>query len=511
MLLLAAVFIFISSSAFAAPDRYVLITLLHTNDMHATVMPENGSSGLAKIATMAKRVRAEMPNVVFLDGGDIIHGSFEDYLYGGKAVISSMNAAGYEVATFGNHEFDFGLDTTRDTIHTAVFPFISANIKDRATGGQWNGLPPYIIKTIDGVRIAVFGLATLQTVDLEWPSRIAEVKFEDPIAEAKALVPELHKQADVVVALSHLGYGMDQQLARQVEGIDFIIGGHSHTVIDKWTWVGNTMITQAGAMAAFLGRIDFIVKVGDTGVSIASVNGKNGLVWSKPGRTPLDKDYPQSPLIPVTADIHDDPAVVAAYMPYRQKARMVLDEVIGQTPEGVTGTVGDESPAANLVADSIRTVMGSDVAAVDPASVSGALTPGPITVQSAFSLIGGYTRQHLVKVEMTGAALKDLLEFYLTKKKTPALVVSGMTLSYQNGASSAPRITAINISGSPFDPSKVYTAASQAYVVMDWMEKHPEIKVVSEPKTTTREAIVDFIRANKTINYKPEGRVVKVK
>ncbi|MDH7602785.1 MAG: bifunctional UDP-sugar hydrolase/5'-nucleotidase, partial [Armatimonadota bacterium] len=363
-------------------SQWTLVTVLHTNDIHGNVAPRNDSGGLARAATLVRQIRTVMPNVVLLDAGDIIHGTPEDYLSRGKATISAMNAASYDAAATGNHEYDFGLDALEEVISTATFPFLAANV-NATSGENWNGLAPSIVLNAGGIRIGVIGLATLETVSLHWPGSIKDIRVYDPIETAKLLVPKVRESVDVLIILSHLGIDLDRILAREIDGIDFIIGGHSHTAIDQWEWVGNTLIAQTGAYCRALGRIDFIVRKNGTKAEIWSVNGKTRR-WNELPRPPLGLRYPDGPLVAVGNSIEEDRSVLQAYLPFRKNADKYLSQEVGFAQTDIPGRTDsqDESPSANLMADAVREFAQSDVAIVDANAVGARkLTKGPIRVE----------------------------------------------------------------------------------------------------------------------------------
>jgi 5'-nucleotidase len=505
-ILITILLVFALAHAALAAD-YVLITLLHTNDLHGNVLASRG--GLAKTATLVRQIRAEMPNVLLLDAGDMVHGSYEDYLSGGKATISAMNAVGYSAAATGNHDYDFGPDVVRNITSTATFPMLAANVKDRVTGQTWGNVLPYTILNVSGVKVAVLGLTTLETVTLNWPSTVSEIRVDDPTETARVLVPELRKQADVVVLLSHLGNELDLKLASMVPGIDFIIGGHSHTIVSKWKWVGDTMITQAGNNGRYLGRIDFIASVEEGGAKIMSVNGKNGRLWNELDRTPLDKTYPTSPLIRISSALPDDEAVVEAYKSFRHIANGVLSESIGEAlaPVPLTPAESGESPAGGLVADAVRSLAKSDVAVVDSASVVSGLTEGRIRLKHAFGLISGWTRQQIIVVRMKGSDLSLGLSANILRKKALHLQVSGVSLAYKSSGSRRATISGLRVGGLPIDQARDYTVAGQAYVIQEFLKAGPSVQVVSEFESTIREAIALYVRTSKNITPPPAGRI----
>lgn len=495
----------LTTSRAAADARYTLITLLHTNDMHSSVVPRNGEGGLARATTLIRQIRAEMPNVVLLDAGDIIHGQPEEYFSGGQAIIGAMNVAGYDVAATGNHEYDFGLPVLQAIMKSAAFPFLAANVH-AAGDGQWDRLKPYIIKDVDGVRLGILGLATLDTITLHWPPNIKDLVIEDPIETAKKLVPELRKQADVIIVLSHIGVKVDKMLAEQVPGIDFIVGGHSHTALTQWTWVGNTLIVQTGSHARNLGRIDFIVRKDENGAQVVSVNGKDGHSWNELPRTALGKKYPDAPLIPLTSDIPEDPAVVDEYRPYRESVDRAFAQVIGKAASPVPGGIG-ETPASDLVADAVRWLTDSDIAVIDAASVPpDGLKGGDITFGEAYGLIGGYTRQQIIVGRMKGTDIQKALNAEFARKHAVWLTLSGGLITYKLTGSD-PVITTFSVGGQPLEAGRDYTVAAQSYIMMEMMDLAPATQVVSERKETTREAIRKYIESKGTLEAPSTERI----
>ncbi|MBC8136695.1 MAG: metallophosphatase, partial [Fibrella sp.] len=233
----------------AVEDMPVPLTLLHTNDLHGHVWHPDEPRGLVRLASFVQQVRADMPNVLLLDAGDIIHGTPEEKAFHGMAILDAMNALRYDVATVGNHEFDFGQKVFKNALAHARFPLLSANVVEEKSGEPWGGLKPWTVLTSGGVRVGVFGLTTPTTVQIEWPRTLEGIVFADPLAAARKAITQLRDDAkvDCVIALSHLGYEDDKKLAAAVTGMDIIIGGHSHTMLDQQIWVNGVLIAQTGA------------------------------------------------------------------------------------------------------------------------------------------------------------------------------------------------------------------------------------------------------------------------
>ncbi|GGK65955.1 metallophosphatase [Rufibacter glacialis] len=262
------------SLAFGASTP-IKLTILHTNDMHSRIDPfpndgrkNGGLGGMARRATLVKQIRAQEPNVLLLDAGDIWQGTPYFNFFGGELEYKLMSQMGYDAATLGNHDFDNGLEGLQKQLPHASFPFLIANydfsgsiLKDR--------FKPYKVFVKEGVRVGVFGLG-IQLAGLVADTHYAGVKYLDPVATAQKMVKALREEekADLVICLSHLGYKYeseridDRKLATQVSGMDLIIGGHTHTFLDEPEKITHasgheTLVNQVGWSGINLGRIDF--------------------------------------------------------------------------------------------------------------------------------------------------------------------------------------------------------------------------------------------------------------
>jgi 5'-nucleotidase len=256
-----------------------LITILHTNDVHSQIdpLPANdrnaGKGGVARRATLVKRLRAENPNTLLIDAGDAFQGTTYFNLYKGVVEYKAMTAIGYDIGTLGNHDFDNGVEALAEAMKYAKFEFVSANYDTRGTAIE-NRVKPYVVRELGGVRIGVFGLG-IKLEGLNPPESFKGVKYYDPVKVSQGAVKVLRERerCAMVVCASHLGYYPnpkgdevgDSQVAAQVDGIDFIASGHTHTfmqqpVIAKQPGGGNTVIFQVGKSGIYLGRVDFTVR-----------------------------------------------------------------------------------------------------------------------------------------------------------------------------------------------------------------------------------------------------------
>jgi 5'-nucleotidase len=273
--------------AFAAPllepkPGETLITILHTNDTHSQIDPigENdrqyaGKGGVARRATLVKRIRKENPNTLMIDGGDVFQGTPYFNFYKGEVEYKSMSLIGYDVVTLGNHDFDNGVDALVAAMKFANFDFVSTNYDVRGTPLE-KLVKPYVVRVLGGVRVGLFGMG-ISPANLITPENFKGVTYLDPVRMARGVVKVLRGQerCTLVVGMSHLGYYPearqgavgDTQVASQVDGIDFIASGHTHTfmeqpVLTKQPSGNNTIIFQVGRSGIYVGRVDFKLRQG---------------------------------------------------------------------------------------------------------------------------------------------------------------------------------------------------------------------------------------------------------
>src|SRR5262249_15452758 len=213
-----------------------VITILHTNDTHSQIdpLPDNdrnaGKGGVARRATLVKRIRKENPNSLLIDAGDVLQGTPYFNFYKGEVEYKAMSAIGYDAGTLGNHEFDNGVEALAAALKFANFDIVSANYDVRGTVLEGR-VKPYVVKTVSGIRVGLFGLG-VSPVALITPDNFKGVTYNDPVIVARDVVKKLRdeERCALVVCMSHLGYNADAKsgdsfVASQVDGIDFIASG----------------------------------------------------------------------------------------------------------------------------------------------------------------------------------------------------------------------------------------------------------------------------------------------
>ena len=266
----------VSLSSFKTDIKH--ITILHTNDVHSHIDPfamddprNPNMGGVARRASLIETIRQEHPNVLLLDAGDIFQGTPYFNYYGGELEFKLMSMMKYDLSTIGNHDFDNGVDGLTAQMPHATFEFISANYDFKNTSMD-GFVKPFKIFNKNGIKVGVFGLG-IELKGLVDKLMYKETVYNNPVETAQDMVRILKKEqkCDLIICLSHLGYKYnkedsnkisDLKLAELTKDIDLIIGGHTHTFLDKPTIVKNlegkeVLVNQVGCYGINLGRIDF--------------------------------------------------------------------------------------------------------------------------------------------------------------------------------------------------------------------------------------------------------------
>lgn len=253
------------------------LTILHTNDQHSRIEPFDSSytrnpnqGGFARRAALIQKIRKEENNVLLLDSGDIFQGTPYFNFFGGELEFKLMSMMGYDASTMGNHDFDNGLEGFKKVLPNAKFPFLCSNydFKNTILDGQTS---PYKIFNKNGIRVGIFGVG-IELDGLVGKKSYGETVYLDPIEIAQQYSEFLRKdkKCDLVICLSHIGYDYkdtpnrisDKHLAAKTEGIDLILGGHTHTFLpEPQSFLNkagkNVLVNQVGWAGLLLGKIDF--------------------------------------------------------------------------------------------------------------------------------------------------------------------------------------------------------------------------------------------------------------
>ncbi len=365
------------------------VTILTTSDLQSTILPyktkQGEFGGLAKIKTIKRQYKGKGDVVILVSTGDDLFGPFYT-IFHGKPEMEGMSLTGYDVVCPGNHEFDYGLEIYKDALKFAKFDVVCSNLsfQDQFLKGK---IRPWVIKSYDGLKIGFFGLMTPELFRVTNPGKGIYLD-KNLIDVSKNMVKLLQgKGCDLIIALTHIGFDLDRQIAENVDGIDVIVGGHDHEFIFKK--VRNTYIVHDGVKGKFVGALSF-----DYEGKMRNVN------WN---------------LIPVDSTVEADTSVNALMTKYWNTYEAKLNTKIGYTKvpldarKAVVRT--RESNLGDLIADSwLSWFKDADAALVSGGSIRGdrIYPAGPITYKTVNSILP--FRNEIMEVELTGDELKRVLE-----------------------------------------------------------------------------------------------------
>ena len=406
---------------------------------------EGKLGGMAHVATVIKRLRAENPGATLLvDAGDTWHGAGFSVVDKGVSMVKIMNAIGYDVMAPGNWEFVYSKEHLLSLVKQAKFPVVAFNVTDR----DWDEpvFTPYVMKKVGELNVAVIGLTYPWTALTSAVSGAAQWwKFGIREESARELIAEIREQhdPDLVLLVSHGGYGLDQKFAQRVDGIDVLVSGHTHDpVFEPIVW-NNTIIYQGGAHGKYVANLD--VRVKDKKIVAFSYD----LVKVQ-----------QSVTVP---DPEIEKLVNEAYAPHEAK----LGEVVGRSEVMIYRRDYWQSPMGNMLTDGLRAVTGADIAFFPAWRYGATLLPGDITVEDVYNVVP--TAGTINTFKMTGKALKRLMNNTLngfldrdpySRVGGDMIRFSGMELVYDVSRADGERAVSLTIGGQPIPDDREYTVAS---------------------------------------------------
>jgi 5'-nucleotidase/UDP-sugar diphosphatase len=505
ILILCSIFLLLIPFAYGDATE---IRILHVNDFHGFAEPYQpfGSNeslgGISFLAHRANQLRSEKPTL-FLAAGDMIQGNNWANLSQGESVIELMNLIGFDAMVVGNHEFDFGQEVLKRRISEASFPVLGANVRGM------EGLKPYVIKELEGIKVAVIGVVTEDTPVSTSPKNVMGLEFLSPFSVTEKYIRELRDRVNLIVVLSHIGFSVDRKLAEGVKGIDVIVGGHSHTRVAKPVRIGGTLIAQAWEHGKALGVLDLTVQ-----------NGKL-----------VEWDGHLEDIRPKQGD--EDPKVQSLVEDYSRKVNSVMDVTIGETGVELDGenVRRKETNLGDLIADILREVSGADAAIINGGGIRASLKQGEIKIKDIYTILP--FDNYVVSIKLTGEQIRQALEHGLSgieewEGRFPQ--VSGLTVTYSRSAPRGSRIQSILIRGKPIDLSRQYQVAtndfmaaggdgyrafgeailsSKDFEIVGGMMKG-ETLAYSDSGRWIRDVVIGSIREKKKISPRVEGRIVEV-
>jgi len=487
------VFAVLATAAFGqeepgAPRAQAALTLLQINDVYSTT-PVDGSGGLARVATIKRRLSAGGRPVFMALAGDFLSPSVASSVFKGEQMVAALNAAGLDFATFGNHEFDFGIDVLTQRMSESKFQWVVSNVLDARTGKAIGSAVPYVVRDIGSIKVGFIGLC-LTSAQIS-PAVRGSFRFINPMEAAAQYIPLLERQgANVIVAITHLTFAEDRALVARFPRIDLVIGGHEHfpiTAVEQ-----HALISKAGSDAKFVARID---------------------VGRAPGGT-LERFYE---LIPVTSAIPDEPETARVVADFESRLGKELDTVVGTTSTPLDATdvrLVQETGLGNLIADAIRADVDAEIGLSNAGGARGSrvYAAGPLTRRTLLSI---HPFGNIVcKIAVSGRVLLSALSSGVSKLPAGAgqfPQLSGVTMKVDVRGPPGNRVSDVRVNGEPLVLDRTYTVALPDFALKGGdnyaMFVDQKVLVDAQSGDLVVTALEKYIAAKREVAPAIEGRI----
>lgn len=435
-------------SACAQSQQHSL-TILHTNDMHASFVPHDAFwvkgtpkplvGGFKELEFTIDSMRKTDHDILLLDAGDVMTGNpIADLEFDGAqggALFAMMNMIGYDAWCLGNHDFDISQANLRRLTAIAKFPTLSANVVDTLGKYPVNN-EPYTMVEKDGLRIGIIGVMSQDLYHLVNQNSLVGIKVLDPVATTQHWIDELTPKTDLLIALTHEGVDEDSVLASRVAGLNIIVGGHSHTRLRHPKVVNGVIIVQTGSNCENLGVLDVTVE----NRSVVTHDGQLIQLW-------YHNDRPVSRL--------------SAFV---DSVQQVIDKdynVVLATLKSDWRRSNGESGIGDFVVDAQRAAAHADVAFMNNSGIRADVSAGPLTKKDLFEVMP--FRNILTTFQLSGKQLKDVVLHCL--KEREGVSFSGITCTWKRSGTHEPEIVSMTVDGKPLDGDRMYSCAASDYFV----------------------------------------------
>jgi 5'-nucleotidase / UDP-sugar diphosphatase len=476
------------------------IAIINTADVHGHLIYElanggyysvdevNVQMGLPLIKTLVDELRSKHEHSLFIDSGDLFHGTNEANEGEGQGVVEAVNLLGYDAMVAGNHDFNFGFDRLKEIEGQLNFPILTANVLKE-------GKPvfeQYKVVDIGGKKLGLFGLTVPESrSNMNITDSNSHVEFEDPEVAARRVIPILKEQGvDAIILISHLGDDIDAELVKVVDGIDLVLSGHHHWLYKEAKKVNNTYIVEAGSYS--------------THVGLAQVYFKNGKVSAVDWEVLQESDKTKQ-----------DPEVAAVAEKYHQIALEKGKEIVGHSKVKLNGIRSQvrtkETNLANLLTDAMREEAQADITLMNGGGIRESIPDGDISLYDIGRPLPFVNST--VTVELPGEKIYQALERGLREWPHGAnnggfLHVSGISYTFDGSKPAGERLVRVMKDGQPLDQSKLYKVVTNDYLANggDNYEEFRDARLISSGKLL-REVLADYIRKKGSVEPQVEGRI----
>ncbi|CEG43702.1 calcineurinlike phosphoesterase [Plasmopara halstedii] len=492
----------------SSEDQSAKLVILTVNDVYDMVPNEHGHGGIAEFATLLEQQKAALQDDVTLlvtVNGDFLSGSEMAERFKGAHMIELMNHLNIGYVVLGNHEFDFGAEELKLRMRESTAKWFGSNVRDSASGKLFQGVvDTEIIPLKDGLKLGLFGVCTEETPTLSFPG--ASVQFDDVFLTSRRCVNQLQAQgADFIVALTHLSVSQDKKLARQVPGIDLILGGHDHEPFTMYE--GKTLIHKSGQNALWLARLEFDIKRSCKD----SAQGVNILPqWS------------------MLANANVPPQQACQQILYKYMEQMAIEDANARNDQVLATLLAPlstktallragECNGGNLVADALRAELTADIG-----FINGGFIRGDREYPAKSSITVGILKHEMpfprpaVLVRITGRNLRDAFVQHLYKYPEQSGShphVSGLKITIDVNVTPPCVTEMLHDNGESVDLEKEFLVATSKFVAGggDGCSAWFKGEIIREASQVP-DIVAEFLMKKRLLDYKKsEGRITLIK
>lgn len=487
-----------------SPGAVQRVWIVHTNDIHGALMPSeafwmnrdfppplaNAPGALNVIRELRAEAESKGYGFLLLDGGDVFKGTPLGDFTRGQVAIDYFRRAGYDAVAVGNHDLDFGWEVLKDLVDSSALPWLAANMLVSGTDTVPSWIERGVVFDRGGIRIGVFGLLTKYLRGMVSDSLFGPHDIAGYESVTRDVIAGLRRQgADIIVALTHIGYSHDRRLADSVFGIDVIIGAHSHSGIRPpyESPSSHTVIQQAYSKLTSVGLLDLSI---DTGTR-RLVGYEGRLIDLQAEAVPVDEQY------------------LAWLDSVRAQAEKGFDEVVGASRRELTRGGHAESPAGNFITDAMREYAGADIAIHNSAGIRANIPAGEITYRDIYKVdIFGNT---VVVGDFTGAQVKEILEVSVSGYHA-IFQVSGLKMTYEKRVPVGQRVLNVDVGEEPLDTAKVYRVATNSFLASGTGNYNIFTRGadLEDTQMLLRDVMVRYVQAHSPLDARIEGRIVAI-
>ena len=444
--------------------------VVHTNDVHARIVPADGGMGYAKLATLVKAGRAITDNILVLDAGDVTHGTNLANMFNGQTVGQILAMIGYDAVAPGNHDFNYGADNlkTLAAMSEAIGgpKVLSANI---LTEDGYNVFQPYQLYDFNGFKVCVIGLTTPDTKTKAHPKYTEGLTFwsDEVLAVAQYAIDLAHEYADYVIVLGHFGLDEDgssgitsEYVCKNIKGIDLFVDGHSHTTLPEGYKVGDTLIVQTGEYLKNVGLVQLHVKDGKVTATYPMLISASDVL--DPANSELAKSFG-------ITEVPDDPEVAAYIASVEEELNAKLSVVIAEVPVLLDGARANvrtkQTNLSKLICEAMTAETGADFTITNGGGIRASINPGKVTLGDVNNVLP-FT--NIVAVcEITGAQVYEALEYgyRMIPETNGGFTQTDLKVVYSKFSPAGSRIKRVVLpNGNIIDKNATYTVATNDFL-----------------------------------------------